>query len=268
MMNSSGSRRTGTRLAATALLTGLVLVGGHAGAQAVSTINGTAIDSSVLDYYIESRTQRPAAQVTAEERATLLAELEDVYLLATQPGAVEMRDSTEIQAQLELSQISLLAQTYATEYITNMEISEEDILAEYEQQAGLAAPVQYKARHILVESQGEAQAIIVELDGGADFATLAQEKSTGPSGPNGGDLGWFSPEQMVAPFSQAVAAMEDGAYSSRPVQTDFGWHVILREESRASEPPPLDSVRDRVRQAIQQKRFQAYLEQIRFSASQ
>ena len=162
----------------------------------------------------------------------------------------------------------MIAQTVATQFISGITISDDEIQAEYDQQTALAPGQQYKARHILVETQGEATAIIEELNGGADFETLARERSTGPSGPNGGDLGWFSPDQMVALFSAAVQAMEDGAYSSEPVQTDFGWHVILREESRASVPPPLDSVRDTVRQAIQQRRFQAYLEEIRGSATE
>lgn len=260
-----GSRRSGTGLAAIVILTTL---GSGAGAETVSTINGTAIDSSVLDLYIESRSQQPAAQVGADQRATYLAELEDVYLLATQPGAKEIEGSERMQAQFELQTTSLLAQTFASEYITGMEVSEEDIVAEYEQQAAQEAPLQFKARHILVESQGEAESIIEELQQGVDFQELARERSTGPSGPNGGDLGWFSPEQMVAPFSAAVAEMEDGSYTSTPVQTQFGWHVILREESRESVPPPLESVREQVRQNIQQKRFQAYLEQIRFSASE
>lgn len=264
MTISRSSRRSGTGLAAIAVLTAL---GSGAAAETVSTINGTAIDSSVLDLYIESRTQQPAVQVDAEQRAAYLSELEDVYLLATQPGAKEIESSERMQAQFVLQTTSLLAQTFASEYITGMEITEEEIVAEYEQQASEESPVQFKARHILVESQGEAEAIIEELRQGVDFQELARQRSTGPSGPNGGDLGWFSPEQMVAPFSDAVASMEDGSYSGTPVQTQFGWHVILREETRESEPPPLDSVREQIRQAVQQKRFQAYLEQIRFSAS-
>ena len=101
----------------------------------------------------------------------------------------------------------------------------------------LEPPKEFKARHILVETQSEANSIVAELEGGANFAELAKTKSTGPSGPNGGDLGWFSPNQMVQPFSQAVAALEDGAFSKTPVQTQFGWHVILREDSREATPP-------------------------------
>jgi peptidyl-prolyl cis-trans isomerase C len=267
MTISTGSRLAGTCLSAFAFMA--LSASAHlALAETVSTINGADIDSSVLDFYIESRTQRPAAQASADERSALLKELEDIYLLSTQNSADELKNDPRVQAQIELQTRSLLAQNVASQVIQNMEITDEDIQAEYEQQADMAPQTQYKARHILVESQGEAAAIIDELDGGADFETLAKERSTGPSGPNGGDLGWFSPNQMVAPFSAAVQSMEDGQYSDNPVQTDFGWHVILRESSRQSEPPPLDSVRDTVRQAIQQKRFQAYLEQIRFSAGE
>lgn len=265
MRTHSRSRRTGARSPLMAAVVVLASAAATAGAETVSTVNGTAIDSSVLDFYIESRTQRPAAQVVGDERATLLDELRDIYLLATQDAADSVRADSRVQAQIELQTQSLIAQTVATQYLSDIAISDEEIQAEYDEQSALAPPLQFKARHILVESQGEAAAVIEELDGGADFETLAKEKSTGPSGPNGGDLGWFSPDQMVAPFSAAVSEMDDGAYSSEPVQTDFGWHVILREDSRETVPPPLDSVRDTIQQAIQQKKFQAYLEEIRAS---
>jgi peptidyl-prolyl cis-trans isomerase C len=109
--------------------------------------------------------------------------------------------------------------------------------------------------------------VVRRLDEGADFQELAKEKSTGPSGPNGGELGWFSPSQMVKPFSDAVAALEDGAYTKTPVQTEFGWHVILREESREPEPPTLESVRGNLVQSVQQRKFQAHLDDLRENAS-
>lgn len=266
MTFSNCSASAGTRLLA--LVAGLfsIVASAASSAETVSTINGTDIDSSVLDFYTQSRTQRPPAQVTAEERAILISELEDLYLLSTQDSATAVRNDPEIQAQIELQTRSLIAQAVATQYITAMNITDEEVLAEYQEQAELAPPLQYKARHILVESQGAAATIITELDTGSDFETLAKEKSTGPSGPNGGDLGWFSTNQMVKPFSDAVAAMEDGQHSSSPVQTEFGWHVILREASREAEAPPLESVRETIVQALQQKKFQSYLDEIRASA--
>ncbi len=127
--------------------------------------------------------------------------------------------------------------------------------------------MQFKARHILVPTQSEAIDLIARLDTGSDFATLAMDSSTGPSAKDGGALPWFSPSQMVKPFSDAVATLEDGKYTSEPVQTEFGWHVILREESRASEPPPLESIRENIEQNVAQKKFQAHLDVLRADAA-
>lgn len=264
----NGSRSAGLRLPALLIGAMTVFSGSMASAQTVATVNGADIDSNVFDFYVQSRTQRQLAQVTAEERAILLEEITDIYLLATQDAAEQLRQEPQIKAQIELQIRSLLAQAVANDFVSNITITDEEIQAEYDSQAALAPPQQFKARHILVETQGEAKAIIGELDGGANFESLAADRSTGPSGPNGGDLGWFSPNQMVKPFSDAVALLEDGKYTAQPVQTDFGWHVILREDSRVAEAPPLDSVRETIVQALQNKKFQSYLEEIRSSATE
>lgn len=232
-------------------------------ADTAMTIGEVEVDSAVVDLYIRSRTQRPADQVTPEEREALLDELTDIYLLSQQPRTKELAADAEVQAQLELQKRALLAQLAANDFLERNGATEEEILAEYNQQTQSAPPQQYKARHILVETQSAAQDLIAELDGGADFAELARSNSTGPSGPSGGDLGWFSPNQMVAPFSAAVEALGDGEYTKDPVQTQFGWHVILREESRDQEPPPLDGVRDVIEQRIKQRKLQEYLDQLR-----
>lgn len=234
-----------------------------ASAEAVKTVNGVDIDSSVVDLYIQSRAQMPAAQVPAEQRETMLNELTDIYLLTTQDAVKELQQDPQIAAQIELQRRGILAQAMASRFFSSSAITDEEIEAEYASQRELAPPLQFKARHILLESQGEATDIIGRLDDGADFAELAKSSSTGPSGPNGGDLGWFSPNQMVKPFSDAVAALEDGSYTASPVQTDFGWHVILREDSREAEAPPLDNVRNEIRNRLQQKKFQEYLEGLR-----
>ena len=101
---------------------------------------------------------------------------------------------------------------------------------------------EFNASHILVPTEEEAAAIAADIRGGADFVETAKEKSTGPSGPNGGSLGWFGPGQMVAPFEAAVEALEVGQVSD-PVQTQFGWHVIILNDERQQEAPPLDAVR-------------------------
>ena len=232
-------------------------------AETVVTVNGDAIDSTMVDMYLESRTQRPAAEATQAERDQVIRELTDIYLLTTQPTAQELAEDPRLQAQIELSNRGILAQAVAADFFSKNPATEEEILAGYEQQMQVAPPKQFKARHILVDTQAAAIDLIGQLREGADFAELATTHSTGPTGSNGGDLGWFAPDQMVQPFSEAVAALEDGAFTSEPVQTQFGWHVILREESRDTQPPPLDSVRDVIKQRIEQTKFTAYLETLR-----
>lgn len=255
--NLIGARRLAL-IAATLITTANITHG-----EVVATVNGAAIDSAVLDFYIQSRTNRPPAQSTPQEREALTAELRDIFLLSTQEAAARHEKDPVIQAQLELQRRGILAQAVATEFYSGVTVSEEEIADEYANQAALAPAQQYKARHILVETQGEAAEIIKLLDGGADFVELATARSSGPSGPNGGELGWFSPDQMVPPFSDAVAKLEDGDYTKEPVQTQFGWHVILREESRATEAPTLESARTEITQYLQNQKFQAYLQGLR-----
>ena len=234
-----------------------------AAAETVVTVNGVDIDSTVFDSYLESRFQKPAAQASAEERATVERELTDIYLLTTQPKAEEFAEDPQIKAQIELQYRGTIAQAVAQDFVESNPATDAEILAEYETQLEQSSDKQYKARHILVETQSEAQDLIDQLNEGADFQALAKEHSTGPSGPNGGDLGWFAPDQMVKPFADSVVALEDGAYSKAPVQTQFGWHVILREDSRENEPPTLESVRDAIKQRVEQEKFQDYMQGLR-----
>lgn len=227
------------------------------------TVNGVDVDSAVVDAYIQTRTQKPATEATAEERTAWIEELTDLYLLTTQARVDELASDPAVQAQLELQKRGFLAQVAAGDFLERNPATDEEILEEYSAQIEAAPDQQYKARHILVESQSAAVDLIEELDDGADFEGLAKEHSTGPSGPNGGDLGWFAPNQMVEPFSNAVMALENGSYTEAPVQTQFGWHVILREDSRDAEPPTLDAVRDVIKQQVEQRKLQNYLEQLR-----
>lgn len=227
------------------------------------TINGVDVDSAVVDAYIETRTQKPAAETSAADRATWVEELADLYLLTTQARVAELAADPKVKAQLELQKRGLLAQIAAGDFLERNSATDEEILAEYTTQIDASPDQQYKARHILVETQSAGVDLISELDEGANFEELAKTHSTGPSGPNGGDLGWFAPNQMVKPFADAVAALENGSYTKRPVQTQFGWHVILREDSRDAEPPTLDAVRDVIKQRVEQRKLQLYLEQLR-----
>jgi peptidyl-prolyl cis-trans isomerase C len=246
---------------ATAIVSASVISVAHA--EAVVTINGVDIEKSVFEFYLESRLQKPVLQVTAEERELVLQELSDIYALTTQKRATVLSRDPRFQAQIELQYRAALAQAVANDWLASNPATEEQIQEAYNAQAALGPALQFKARHILVETQSAAVSVISELDAGADFEELAKSKSTGPSGPSGGELGWFSPSDMVAPFSDAVAALDDGNYTKTPVQTQFGWHVILREASRKSEAPPLASIRDVLKSNVEQSNFENYLEHLR-----
>jgi peptidyl-prolyl cis-trans isomerase C len=262
MISSFGSSSSGKRLAAAALST-LILV-----ASIPASAQTPPFDKEVLDLMLESRLQKPAAQASAEEISSVTDELLNIYAISNLPRAVELGNDPRIKAQVELQEKAILFNAFANDFIEKNAATDQEIFAVYEEQVALSPPKEFKARHILVETQSEAIALITQLQGGADFIELAKETSTGPSGPSGGDLGWFAATAMVKPFSDAVAALEDGAFTLEPVQTQFGWHVILREASRESAPPPLESVRDVIKQRIEQQKFQDFMSEVRSKTSE
>ena len=159
-----------------------------------------------------------------------------------------------------------LRASQAIDVAISTSVSDEALSALYaEPFADLDPDREFNASHILVDSLEEAEALVEQLGSGADFAELARENSTGPSGPNGGQLGWFGAGMMVKPFEEAVMAMEVGTVSE-PVQTQFGWHVIRLNETRLQDAPTLEDVRDQLIEELQQEAVAATLEQLENAA--
>jgi len=170
--------------------------------------------------------------------------------------AASAEETAGVRAQLELLRRNTLA-TAAVTQVAEAEPTQDELQAAYDRLFAEAEAVrEYNAAHILVETEEEAKEVKAELDGGAEFGALAEERSTGPSGPNQGDLGWFAADQMVPPFAEAVAAMEPGGVSD-PVQTEFGWHVIKLNETRMREAPPLAEVREQIAQLVRREKVEA-----------
>ena len=173
--------------------------------------------------------------------------------------------TTAIELQLENDRRSLRASEYITNVVSEG-VTEQSIKDAYAAQfKDVETDIEYSAAHILVETEEEALALISDLDGGADFAETAMAKSTGPSGPNGGDLGWFSAGMMVKPFEDAVVTMSAGDVSA-PVQTQFGWHVIKLNETRALSIPELAEVRESIVAELQQKLAQETIDAVMVDA--
>lgn len=193
----------------------------------------------------------------------IVGQLVDQYLLSM--GVIDAELSKRAQLRLENELRGLKANQRVMEMLEEA-VTEAEVQEVYDLTYANAEPQQeYNASHILVETEEKAQELIAELEGGADFAELAQEHSTGPSAPNGGQLGWFGKGTMVPEFQNAVEDMAAGAVSE-PVQTQFGWHVIKLNETRDTEPPSLDEVRADIVGQLNQEAIEALLASLRADA--
>ncbi len=222
----------------------------------VATVNGTDI---TFGHVIVAFSSLPAQYQQLDPNVLLPGIVDQLVRQTALAQSFEGEPSRAARLALDNEERSLIAGE-AVEIVMAGAASEEDVQAAYDAQySDGTAGEEYNASHILVETQEEAQALITELEGGADFATLAQEKSTGPSGPNGGELGWFGAGRMVPDFEAAVIALEVGAISS-PVETQFGWHVIKLNDTRTIEAPSLEDVRADIELEIQQEAVTEHIE--------
>ncbi len=200
------------------------------------------------------------AQMPEDKRRSVLIDvLVDMELLAGAAIAEGLDKTEAFDRRLAFLRTRALRNAYVEANILNA-ITDEAIEAEYQEQIKSFQPqTEVRARHILVVKKEEAEAIITELGSGTEFAALAKQKSTGPSGPNGGDLGYFTKGKMVPEFEQAAFALEKGAYSKEPVQTQFGWHVIMVEDKRETSPPPVSDLAQKIREGLVRKNFEAVM---------
>jgi peptidyl-prolyl cis-trans isomerase C len=196
------------------------------------------------------------AQTPAETRkAAILNALIDIKVLAEVAKKKGYADKPDFQTREAFNRSRTLHNNIFQKEVLDV-ITEEEVQARYDVEIkNYPQNPEVKARHILVKTEDEAKAIITELDGGADFIELAKEKSTGPSGPGGGDLGYFGKGQMVPEFEVAAFNLEKGAYTKEPVKSQFGWHIILKDDERMSQPPTLEQVGEQVKQAIARDKY-------------
>jgi peptidyl-prolyl cis-trans isomerase C len=233
--------------------------------ETVAVLNGKPISKSELDLYADYFARRYGRPVPEEQKAQLLDQYINVRLAADAAEKAGVQKQDKVAHQLTVSRADVLAEAGLQKYLDDNPVKDEELKPEYDARIA-EMPREYHARHILVDDKAVADDITKRLQGGEDFGKLAKEKSKDPSAESGGDLGWFTLDTMVKPFSDAVAALQPGAITAAPVQSQFGWHVIRLEESRASTPPPFDEVKDRVKQFVQGKKVQAYLEELRKTA--
>ena len=236
------------------------------GDKVVATVNGEAITEADVAIAAQDYAQDLAQVPEALRRNLLVGVLVDMRVLADASLKAGRDQEAGVKRQLEYARLRTLRDSYFNEKNT-LEPDEAALKKLYDEQYGdFKGPEEVHARHILVKTEDEAKAIIKELDGGKDFAEVAKEKSTGPSGPNGGDLGYFTKDRMVAEFADAAFALEPGTYSKEPVKTQFGWHVIKVEDKRAQPAPSFDEVKNQLRSDAIRAKYNEVMEGLKAKA--
>ena len=229
----------------------------------VATVNGAPISRNFYDFYIKGITGgKSPADITAEQRGLALDNLVRAQVVAEQAVKDGLDKSGDSAYMLELARLNVLQQAMQDRYLKDRQPTEQELRAEYETQLAAMPKTEYHARHILVATEPFAQKIIERLDKGEKFDALAKSESMDSSKNNGGDLGWFTPGRMVPEFAGAVMALKAGEYTHKPVQTQYGWHVIQLLETREVTPPPFEQVRQRLLQVVQAKKFRQYQDEL------
>jgi peptidyl-prolyl cis-trans isomerase C len=232
-----------------------------------ATVNGKAISQSTVDNIVRQAASQGRPD-TPETRKAIIDQLALQMVVADEAAKKGLDKSPDVVDQLDSMKQSVLANAYVRDYLKNNPVTDEMLKAEYDRIKASVSGNQYKARHILVEKEAEAKDIIARLkkDPSA-FAKLATERSKDPgSKPAGGDLGWFDPSQMVPEFGDAVKKLEKGKFTEVPVKTQFGYHVILLEDTKPVEAPSLDDVKPHHTQQVQQQNLRKQLDSLKASA--
>jgi peptidyl-prolyl cis-trans isomerase C len=234
---------------------------------AIASVNGQYISKKTLEDLEKDLAQRSHGQPPAFPKEKLVDELVQREILVQDAVQKKLDQTPEVVAQLDAAKKAILTQASLQAYLKANPITDADIKKEYDSKVGGANGTEYKASHILVKTEDEAKKLIAELDKGGKFAKLANKHSLdAKESQNGGDLGWFNPSQMVAPFSEAVAKLEKGKYTKAPVKTQFGWHIISLEDSRKQAAPPLEAVKEQLTPMLQRQKIQDMVEGLRKQA--
>ena len=233
----------------------------------VAIVDKVPISRDFYEFYVKGITGgKNSSDLKPEQRAAALDNLIRARLVGEEAGKEGLDKTGDTAYLLQLSRLNVLEQAVQENYLKDRKPTEQELRAEYETQLAAMPKTEYHARHILVATEAYAQKLIDRLDKGEKFDALAKSESMDSSKNNGGDLGWFTANRMVPEFAGAVIALKPGEYTHKPVQTQFGWHVIQLLETRELTPPPYDQVRQRLEQVVEAKKFRLYTDELMHNA--
>lgn len=231
-------------------------------AEPVATVNGKPISRELFEFYVRAASGKKPEELTAEQRSAALDNLVRGELVAQQAEKDGLDKQPETAHALALSRLELLQQAARRKQLAGKTPTEQELRAEYETQVAALPGQEYRARHILVATEDYAKRLVEQLGQGGNFAELARRESMDGSKEQGGDLGWFTPDRMVKPFADAVAALKKGEYTRTPVQTQYGWHIIRLDDTREVAAPPYEEVKERLGQIVMQKKFKSWSDEL------
>ena len=233
------------------------------GGTTVATVNGEPISSEFFDVYTKGVTGKAAAELPAETRDRALDNVIDAELIAQQAKKDGLLKDPQIAGMLELARLNVLQQAVSERYLKDKRPTEQELRAEYETQVAALPQTEYHARHVLVATEQFAEKLIGELDKGGNFEAIAKRETMDEgSKASGGDLGWFTPDRMVKPFTDAVLGLKKGEYTRTPVKTQYGWHIIKLEDTRPMSAPGFDQVKPKLEQLVLGKKFKTYTDEL------
>ena len=232
----------------------------------IATVNGVAVPQARADIIMQQQQQRGAPD-NEQMRAAVREELINREVIAQEAQRVGMANNAEVKAQLDIVRQEVIVGAYLRDYARKNPVTEAEIQKEYDRAKAQHGDKEYKARHILVETEDQAKSLIAELKKGAKFDDLASKnsKDTG-SAQRGGDLDWNVPGTFDKMFSDAMVKLEKGKYSDAPVKTRFGFHIIQLDDVRPAKFAALGEVRPRIQQMLVQNKIDELIKGLRAKA--
>jgi len=239
-------------------------------AQNVAIVNGKPVPKSRVDALLkqvqaQAATQNQQLPPDLETRVRDKVVMDEIFTQEAEKRG--LASTADYKQKMEQARQTVLTQLLTQDFAKKNIVSDDDVKADYEKFKAQSAGTEYRARHILVEKEDDAKALIAQIKGGASFEELAKKNSKDPgSGANGGDLDFAAAGSYVPEFSQAMVKLKKGEMTQEPVKTQFGYHIIRLDDTREAQFPPFDDVKGQLKQRMEQQRIGAFVEEIRAKA--
>ena len=238
-----------------------------ASAQNIAIVNGKGVPKARFESFMTQLTKQGGQPRTPELEQQVKDELVLREIFVQEAERRGLQRSDEYKAQMEVARQSLLIRELFNDYQKTAKVSDDELKAEYDKVKGANSGNEFRARHILVEKEEEAKALIAQLKAGAKFEDLAKANSKDPgSAPNGGDLDWAAPGNYVPEFSQAMVKLQKGQFTEEPVKSQFGYHVIRLDDTRTASFPSFEDVKPQLAQRAQQQKLAKFRDDLKAKA--